>query len=92
MLAPAADRVWLTDSSEVRLSVLSPANPVGFFLLWPGVCDSTGLPFQRGEEVEAEAMDGGESEIPPEAGASMVEALGGLAEADCSGGPILAAL
>ena len=34
-------------------------------------------------------MDRGESEIPPEVGAPMVEVLGGPAEVDCSGGPLL---
>ena len=42
-----------------------------------------------GGEAEVVTMDGGESEILPEAEASMVEALGGPAGADCSGGPLL---
>ena len=69
---------------------VSPAGPVGFFTSQPGVCGSAELPFQGEEEdAEAEAMDGGESEILPEAEASTVEVLGGLAEVDCSGGPLL---
>ena len=63
---------------------------MGFFPSWLEVCNATGPPFHREEvEVEAEATNEGELKIPPEAGASMVEALGGLAEADCSGGPLL---
>ena len=67
-----------------------PANPVGFFPSWPEVFDSTGLPFQQEEEeVEVETTVRGESDILPEAGTSMVEALGGPVKADCSRGPLL---
>ena len=70
---------------------VSPAGPLGFFPSWPVACDPTGLPFPWEEgEVEAETTDGEGSEILPEVVASMVEALGGRAEADCSGDPLLA--
>ena len=73
------------------MSGISPASSVGFFPLRLVTYDPTRLPFQWEEgEAEAETMGGGELEIPPEAEASMVEALGGRVEVDCSGGPLLA--
>ena len=69
---------------------ISPVGPLGFFSSQLEVCDSRGLPFQREEEEEeAGTTDGGESEILPEVEASTVEVLGGPAEADCNGGPLL---
>ena len=68
-----------------------PHKPCGFlsFMAWSLQFNMTPLPEGEGEEAEAEATNRGELEILPEAGASMVEALGGPAEADCSGGPLL---
>ena len=72
------------------MSAVSLGSPVGFFPSRPVACDPTRLPFPQEErEAEAETMGEGESEILPEAEASTVEALGGLAEADCSGGCLL---
>ena len=59
--------------------------------MWLVAYNPTTLPFQWEEgEAEVETMVRGESEILPEAEASMMEALGGWAEANYGGNPLLA--
>ena len=65
-----------------------PRKPCGFlsFVAWSLRFNRTPLPEGGGRDRN---NGRGELDILPEAGASTVEVLGGPAEVDCSGGPLL---